>query len=108
VKVYGDPVLADVLGGPDGGWAFYAAGLAGLEAAIARSRERRDAFTAFPVGEFRRLLRDVDEALSLAVVAVDVQHLIDDGQDGRSGERQASLEHVLAARLLQARDARDR
>jgi hypothetical protein len=100
----GDAALADVLGGFDGGRSFWAAMLAALELAIARSRDRDQAFSSYPSGELRRFLRDVDDALSLAVTAVTVQEVLnrDDRGIGTPASRRAAIDEVLQRRARQA------
>lgn len=99
--------LADLLGGYDGGWAFWTAALSALEVAVARSRQGDGRFAHHPRGEFNRLLRDVDDALGLAVMAVATQDLLN-GESDRArleGHRQ-DLAAALLERAEQVRELR--
>lgn len=100
-----DRGLADRLGGMEGGWYFWTACLAALEEAIARSRERRMPFCSWPSGELRRLLRDVDDALGLAVTACGLQDLLNgDDEDGRDDERRDDVAELLLGRARERVD----
>jgi hypothetical protein len=90
--------LADVLGGFDGGWSFWRAALAELGEAIARSSDGRERFTSYPQGEFRRLLRDVDDALRMAATAVELQALLNGEPDDKGAERRRDIAELLHAR----------
>lgn len=99
--------LADLLGGYDGGWAFWTASLSALELAIARSRQGDGRFSHHPRGEFERLLRDVDDALGLAILAVAAQDMLNGEPDaGRLERHRADLAATLLERARQARDLR--
>lgn len=99
--------LADLLGGYDGGWSFWSAALSAIELTIARSRERVDGFTFAPETELKRVLRDLEDALGLAVTAVTVQQLVNDGEsDGRARSRRADVAAMLLERSREARRAR--
>lgn len=95
-----DRALVDALGGPEGGWAFWSAALAAVELAVGRSRDRRDPFCSWPKGELERFVRDLDDALGLAVTAVTIQQLVNDGEaDGRDRARRENLAALLLERV---------
>lgn len=109
MKLDGDRALADIFGGSSGGWPFWLAALAGLELALRRSRERESAFTSYPTGEFGRFLRDVDEALALAVLGAGVQDAVNgELKEGATAERHALIASVLTERAREAARARAR
>jgi hypothetical protein len=106
VSLGADRALADVLGGYDGGRAFWLAALAALEEACRRSRDRAEAFSSYPPGEFNRLLREVDDALGLAAIAVGVQEVLnDDGANGTPAGRRAEIDELLRRRVRQIRNS---
>jgi hypothetical protein len=99
--------LADLVGGPAGGWAFALAGLAALEQAVTSARSGADRFRAYPAGWFRALLVDVDDALRIAATAVDVQLVLDEHEgDGRSLDRRRDISELLLARANALADER--
>jgi hypothetical protein len=89
--------IVDVVGGPDAGHAFWLAALAKIDHAVARSRDREDAFCTWPAGEWGRLTRDLEEALELAATGVDVQMLVL-GEPADKGQRRESIAEMLRAR----------
>lgn len=98
-----DRRLADVFGGYEGGVAFWFAALSALELAAARSRERRDAFSSWPEGEWRRFLRDVDDALGLAAIGVGLQEILnDESSSDTPADRRRSVDEVLRRRAREA------
>jgi hypothetical protein len=107
VSLGGDRALADVLGGYDGGRAFWLAALAALEQACVRSRDRTEAFSSYPPSELRRFLADVDDALGLAVIAVGVQEILNGDDDPRetAASRRAEIDALLLRRVRQARNS---
>lgn len=102
--------LVDNLGGYDAGWAMFRAGLAALELAIERARERELAFKSHPTGVYHRLLEDVADGLRLGAAAAEVEELRhEDGQAERNGPiRRASLERVLRERAVDSAAERRR
>lgn len=105
---FGAPrALADLLGGYDGGWAFWSAMLSAVEQAVQRSRAGDGRFSSWPSGEFDRFVADLDDALGLGVIGVTVQQLVNDGDtDGRQEQRRQFVADVLLDRARDARDAR--
>jgi len=95
--------LQELLGGIDGGWSFWRAMLAGLEVSIERSRERECQFTAHPIGEWRRFAFDVDEAMRLGALAVEVQQLVGGELDGRRPQTGAPIADLLLERIRDIR-----
>lgn len=107
MNVGADRALADVLGGYDGGRAFWLASLAALEQAVVRSRDRADAFSSYPPGELRRFLHDVDDALGLAVIAVGIQEILNDEPGKESpAERRGEIDELLRRRVHQVKAER--
>jgi len=94
--------IATLVAGTQSGWYLWNAALRALELSIDRSRrEGVDAFASWPRGELNRLLLDIDEALNMATLAVDLRELIT-GIEDRPDSR---VRHDVAELLLKrARD----
>jgi hypothetical protein len=100
----GDRALEDVLGGPSGGWFFWLAFLTHLAELVERSREREGSFCSYPVGELKRVVRDLEDALGLASTAVAVQQLVNE----EPVDVPATIANVLEQRVQDVRRERER
>src|SRR5579862_3695506 len=94
--------LAALVAGPEAGWWLWNAALQGLELAIEGARSGRSAFAGWPRGELNRLLVDVEDALAMAALAVDLREVV----GGLEDEPDARSRHEVAELLLdRAREA---
>lgn len=100
--------LVDGLGGYEAGWGLWVSALGKLEQALVDARDNgRNRFCAFPPGELRRLLTDVEDALELASTAVEIQLAVNEEPETTSPKRRtatiAAVLHERAAELARRR-----
>lgn len=100
--------IADVVVGHDGGWSFWLAALAALEAFVDESRvDGRLRFETYPEGEMRRLAIELENVLDRAALAVELRTSVMSDADGRSvEEHRETIAELLLARANRLVDAR--
>lgn len=91
--------LVDLLGGYDGGRGFWLAALAAVELAVRDARAGADGrFVSWPANELGRFLRQLDDALGLAVTGTLIQSAL-------SGDELREPPDVAEMLLSRARQA---
>jgi hypothetical protein len=101
--------LVDHIGGYDAGWGLWLSACGKLEQTLLDARQGRDRFHSWPVGELRRLVGQVYEAIQLAATAADLQLAVNEdpphAEPGESVALIADLLHERAAELARERAA---
>lgn len=92
--------IADVVVGHDGGWSFWLAALAGLEAFVLESRvDGRHRFETYPEGEMRRLTIELENVLDRAALAVELRARVMHDLDARTvDEHRDAIAELLLER----------
>jgi hypothetical protein len=99
--------LADVVVGHDGGWSFWLAALAELEAFVHASRaDGRPRFDSYPEGELRRLKLEIESVLERAALAVELRAVAwgAEGDARTVDEHRDSIAELLLERAHQRVD----
>lgn len=98
--------IATLVAGPEVGRWLWTAALAGLEQAVANARSGRSSFAGYPRGELNRLLVDVDDALAMAALAVDLHDVVQGLEDEPDARAREEVAELLLKRAREACDAR--